>query len=115
MDTLFVGDIPLEYHYAQFGNDYITLYNQPSAQNETLNYYRIYENYDRFIYSEGQQQFSNYNRTYFNDISVSNSWWYRGDLDSILICVFIISFFFVFIFNIMTSCFKKGGVFGGLL
>lgn len=115
MDTLFVGDIPLDYHYAQFGNDYITLYNQPQGYNNTLNYYRIYMNYDRFVYSTGQTQFSQYNPQVFQDISTSNSWWYRSDLFDILGCVFIISFFFVFLFNIMTSCVKKGGVFGGLL
>lgn len=115
MDTLFVGDIPLDYHYAQFGNDYITLYNRPSGYNQTLPYYRIYFNYDRFMYSEGQTQFTSYNTTYFQDIDVSNSWWYRKDLSDILLSVFIIALFFVFIFNIMTSCVKKGGVFGGLL
>ena len=27
MDTLYIGDIPEEYHYAVFNGDYITLYN----------------------------------------------------------------------------------------
>ena len=115
MDTIYIGDIPSDYHYATFGSDYITLYNQPSGYNSTLPYYRIYYNYDNFVYSTGFTTFSSYNRTDFTDVSVSNSWWYRGDLDAILTCVFIISIFFVFIFNIITSCFKKGGVFGGLL
>lgn len=115
MDTLYIGDIPTNYHYAAFSNDYVTLYNKPYGQNETLDYYRIYFNYDNFIYSTGVSSFSNYNRTDFTDISVSQSWWYRRDLDSILLCVFIISIFFIFIFNIITSCFKKGGVFGGLI
>ena len=44
MDKLYISDIPSEYHYVQLSNDYITLYNQPSAQNETLDYYRIYLN-----------------------------------------------------------------------
>lgn len=115
MDTLFIGDIPTDYHYATFSNDYITLYNQPIGYNNTLDYYRIYMNYDRFTYSQGTQQFSGYNQTYFTDIPVSQSWWYRSDVDSILLIVFIIVLFFTFIFNIMTSCFKKGGIFGGLL
>ena len=27
MDTLYIGDIPQEYCHAQWGNDYVTLYN----------------------------------------------------------------------------------------
>lgn len=115
MDTLYIGNIPSDYHYAQFGNDYITLYNQPQGYNNTLNYYRIYFNYDRFMYAQGQQQFTSYNPTTFQNVDVSNSWWYRKDLSDILLSVFIIAIFFVFIFNIMTSCVKKGGLFGGLL
>lgn len=115
MDTLFIGPIPTDYHYAQFSNDYITLYNQPVGYNNTLDYYRIYFNYDRFMYSQGVSQFSGYNPTNFADIPVSQSWWYRRDLADILLSVFIIVLFFVFIFNIMTSCVKKGGLFSDLI
>lgn len=57
MDTLYIMDIPAEYHYAVFGNDYITLYNQPSAQNQTLHYYRVYNNSLGYYYSQGDQSF----------------------------------------------------------
>lgn len=67
------------------------------------------------MYSTGQQQFSNYNTTYFQDISVSNNWLFRSDIDKIFIVCFIIIFMFVFLFNLITSVFRKGGVFGGLL
>lgn len=114
MDTLYISDIPQEYHYAQFGSDYITLYNQPSGHNQTLHYYRIYNSDLGYYYSQGDTTFSQYNTTYFTDIPVSNNWMYRHDIDIIFVvclCVFIM---FLFVFNIITSCFKKGGVFGGL-
>ena len=113
MDTLYIGDIPSEYKYAQFSSDYITLYNKPSASNETLNYYRIYDK-EGFYYSQGTQNFGSYNTTYFTEIPVSNDWLYRQDIDKIFTVCFIIFFMFIFIFNIATSIFKKGGVFGGL-
>ena len=115
MDTLYIGDIPSEYHYASFNGDYITLYNRASATNTTLHYYRIYKHYDNFMYSEGDQQFGSYNTTYFTDVKVSNYWMYRSDIDKIFIVCFIIIIMFVWVFNLVTSMFKKGGVFGGLL
>lgn len=114
MDTLYIGDIPSDFKYAVFSNDYITLYNQPTAQNETLPYYRIHKNYDNFMYSTGFTNFG-YNSTSFTEISVSDNWLYRGDIDKIFNVSFIIVILFIFTFNIVTSVFKKGGVFGGLL
>lgn len=114
MDTLYIGDIPSEYKYAQFSSDYITLYNKPQGHNETLNYYRIYDK-DGFFYSHGVQTFGNYNTTYFTEIPVTNDWFYRQDIDKIFIVCFVIFFMFIFVFNIVTSVFRRGGVFGGLL
>lgn len=114
MDTLYIGDIPSNFHYAVFSADYITLYNVSSAQNQTVDYYRIYKNYDNFMYTTGTTTVGN-NRTYYQDISVSNNWMYRSDIDKIFTVCFIIFFMFIFVFNIVTSVFKKGGVFGGLL
>lgn len=113
MDTLYIGDIPEDYHYATFSNGYITLYNQSQGHNNILHYYRVYTNNNGFYYTQGDQQFGQ-NYSYFDNISVSSNWLYRHDIDIIFVvclCVFIM---FLFVFNIITSCFKKGGVFGGL-
>lgn len=115
MDTLYIGDIPQNYKYAVFYDDYIRLFNVSSAQNQTLNYYDVFIGYNGFYYRTGQQSFSQYNRTYFQEIPVSNDWLYRQDIDKIFTVCFIIIFMFIFVFNIVTSVFKKGGVFGGLL
>ena len=114
MDTLYIGDIPSEYHYASFSNGYITLYNQDTGHNNTLDFYRIYTNNNGFFYSSGTQNFGQ-SYQYFDNINVSNNWLYRNDIDKIFIVCFIIFFMFLFVFNIATSVFKKGGVFGGLL
>lgn len=114
-DVIYTSDIPSDYHYVRFGSDYIDLFNQPSAQNETLQFYRIYYRYSPGTYITGTQSFSDYDRTYFDDYPVSGDIWYRPDLDKILLCVFIISVFGFFLINLVTSIVKKGGILGGLL
>lgn len=114
MDTLYIGDIPTDFKYAVFSGDYITLYNQPTATNETLPYYRIYKNYDEFMYSTGVTDFR-YSTTTFTEITVSNNWLYRTDIDKIFTVSFFFILLFIFTFNIVTSVFRRGGVFGGLL
>lgn len=114
MDTLYVGNIPLDYVYCTFSNGYITLYNKPSARNESLHYYRVYTNNNGFFYSEGDQIFGQ-NTSYFSYINTSNNWLYRNDIDKIFIVCFIIFFMFLFTFNLITSSIKRGGIFGGLI
>ena len=113
MDTLYLGDIPLDYKYAVFSNGYITLYNKSSARNETLNYYRIYTNNNGFFYSTGSQYFGN-NTSSFTEVSVSNNIVYRQDIDGIFIMTFIFVIFGLWLLNFITSCIRKGGVLGGL-
>lgn len=114
MDTLYTGDIPSDYKYGTISSDYITLYNKPSGHNETLHYYRIYNSNNGWFYSEGDTTFGQYNTSYFMEFKTSNNWMYRTDIDKIFVVCFIIFFMFIFVFNIVTSVFKKGGVFGGL-
>lgn len=115
MDTLYTGNIPQDFKYAVFYDDYVRVFNEPSAQNQTLSYYDIYISYPGFYYRTGSQSFGQYTRTYFTEIPVSNNWLYRQDIDKIFVVCFIIFFMFIFVFNIVTSVIKKGGVFGGLL
>ena len=115
MDSLYVGDIPLDYKYAVFSDGYITLYNQPSANNETLNYYRVYTTNNGFYYSTGITDFGRYTTAFFTPINTTNNWLFRSDIDKIFTVVFIIAFMFIFVFNIATSIVKKGGLLGGLL
>lgn len=113
MDTLYVGDIPLDYKYAVFSNGYITLYNKSSARNETLNYYRIYTTNNGFYYSSGTQSFGT-TTSYFTTINVSDNIVYRTDFDSIVLITFIFLIFGLWLLNLITSAIRKGGVLGGL-
>ena len=114
MDTLYIGDIPSDYHYAVFSNGYITLYDRASATNQTLNYYRIYTTNNGFYYSTGTTNFS-YTTQYFTDIKVSNDWHYRTDVDKIYCVAFISILCICWLINLVSETVKKGGAFGGLL
>lgn len=113
MDTLYIGDIPSDYHYAVFSNDYVTLYRVPTAQNTDLDYYRIYFNYDGFFYSTGTTHVNNF--TTYQDISVTDSFWYRPDISNIVQTSFLLFFMIIFVFNLITSFVRRGGILGGLL
>lgn len=96
-DVLYVSDIPSDYHYVAFSNDYFEVYNRPSASNTTLHYYRFYYKYSPGVYIEGDRTFGGYGVTYFDDYPVSGSVWYRPDIDSILLAVLIIALFRYFL------------------
>lgn len=115
MDTLFIGDIPQEYHYALFNNGYIDLYNTPNLTNGTYNFYRVYTNAGGFYYRFLSTTYSQYNTTFAQEISVTNNNCYRQDFPDICLVTFFIVFFTVFLFNILTSIIRKGGALGGLL
>lgn len=114
MDVLYTGSIPDEFHYAVFSNDYVTLYDRPNAQNITLPFYRIYFNASGFYYSQGTTTFSQYNSTTFENIQVSDKWYYRKDSLNILLFTVVIFVSTLWIVNLFTSIFKKGGVLSGL-
>lgn len=115
-DKIYLGSkIPDGYKYAQFNNAYITLYNQPSAQGETITYYRIYFPYSYDLVSTGSASFNQYTRTYFEEVETSRSFFDRPDAYKMTTIIFIIILFGLFLFNIFTSMFRKGGVLGGLI
>lgn len=115
MDKLYIGDIPNSYHYAIFSDNHIDLYNRENLTNGTYDFYRIYYNYDGFLYSHGSQNYSSYNTTYATSIDVTDDFYYRKDFSDILLSSFIYIVFIIFLLNIVTSAVKKGGSLGGLL
>lgn len=115
MDKLYIGDIPLDYHYARYTSNYIELHNAPVHQvNEPYDFYRIwlYDNY--FTYEKFENLQGSYNYA-LNDIPVTNNFMYRRDFPSILTMLLIIILFLVWCTNAITSVIHKGGVLGGLL
>lgn len=114
MDTLYIGNIPSEYHYAIFNNGYIDLYNTNVLHNNTYTRYRVFTNCDGFYYSVDSVNVGQYTTTYTTDISVSDNAVYRQDFDSIVVVTFIIALFGVWLLNLITSLIRKGGILGGL-
>lgn len=114
MDILYIGDIPKEYHFAVYGSNYIDLYNTINLQG-TLDYYRVYMYENQFAYEKRTTTYNQYYYTTAQNIDVTDNYLYRRDFPHILTSVFIFSIFFIFLLNIFTSIFKRGGVFGGLL
>lgn len=115
MDKLYIGDIPSEFHYAIFYNNYIDLYNTPNLTNGTFEYYRIYKGLDGFYYKQDSARYSEYNTTYATQIDVTSDYHYRDDYANICSTVFLHIILILFVFNIITSIIRKGGSLGGLL
>lgn len=116
MDKLYIGDIPLDYHYASMGDNHIDLYNTNVLQpNTTYTFYRIFMNYNnQFLYLPVSVRTGNTTQYLSSDLDVTNDIMYRRDMPSIMCMTFIFVIGFVFLINIVTSYIKKGGLFGGL-
>ena len=115
MDKIYIGDIPTEYHFARFGNGYIDLYDSQVLHNNSYTYYRIYTNDNGFYYSTNIANYNQYITEYAQPVDVTNEIFYRTDFPNIMIMTFIFVLFGIFLFNIVTSLIRKGGLLGGLL
>lgn len=115
-DKIYItSDVPSDYKYAVFSQNYITLYNKPQAYNETLHYYRIYFTYSSGLVVEGNTTFTGYNTQVFTPVQTSYEVFDRPDFVNILTCTLIVAVFGLWLFNLMTSIVKKGGLLGGLI
>lgn len=115
-DKLYVSDeIPENYKYMDFHEEYIDLYNKPSFRDETTTVYRIYHSISPNTYYTYSKSFNNYNTTTYQEYPRTSEITYRKDFPQIMTMVFIFCILFVFLLNIVTSIFKKGGVLSGLL
>lgn len=114
MDKIYIGDIPKEYCFARFADGHIDLY-----KNEHLtgyqDFYRIYMYDNSFQYEHLSNTYSQYTETIATQVQVTDDWYYRRDMPSIMFMSVIEVCVIVIIFNIVTSVFKKGGLLHGLL
>lgn len=115
MDKLYIGDIPTSFHYARFGNGYIDLYDSQVLHNNSYTYYRVYTNNNGFYYSTNSANYSSFVTEYTTPIDVTDNIQYRTDFPNIMIMTLIFVLFGLFLFNIVTSLIRKGGLLGGLL
>ena len=114
MDTIYIGDIPSEYHFARFGSNYIDLFNTNHLDNNhTYTYYCIYMYDNLFEYDVRSQQGGYYNETLQN-VNVSQNKVYRRDFGDICVIIALMVGFGVWLLNLLTSVIRKGGVLGGL-
>lgn len=114
-DKIFLPDsIPAGYVYGSVTADYIDLYNKPVFQGETATYYRIYYNYSSGLVVPMERTFSNYSPTTFAELPTSRELMDRPDYFNILFITLAFTVCGLWLFNLMTSIIRKGGVFGGL-
>lgn len=114
MDKLYIGDIPSEYCYSVFGNNYIDLYKQENLQGN-LDFYRVYLYDHSFFYEHKFVNYANDSTTIATLIQTTNDWYYRRDMPSIMFMSVVEICIIVIIINLITSVFKKGGLLSGLL
>lgn len=119
MSKFYIPDgIGNDYKYIVPSSNYYDLYNTNYLEpNQSYTYYRFYNNLDSDLYISMTRTTSQYNYGYIDTIQIEpdSSYIYRKDYPQILTIVFILTIGFVFLINLLTSCFKKGGVFNGLI
>lgn len=119
---LYVPDsIPNDYNYMIVNSNgkYYDLYNTKYVPPySTVKFYRFYTDLDQDIYTNyDTTNNSNIQRSVGSEIRVelTNNYIYRRDFPQIFTTAFLICFSVVFLFNIITSLIKRGGVLSGLL
>lgn len=111
MDILYTGDIPKDYKYIYLEDGYIYLFNKLYAEDESVNCYKI-DNKNGFLYCH--DTFVAQSLVNFEEVQVTDKHYYRTDFPNILLTSCLFGLILVFITNIITSFFKRGGVFSEL-
>ena len=116
MDIFYTGDIPAQYHYALFNNGYVDLYDTDVLHNNNYTFYRVYTNVGGgFYYRQMTTSVGQYTTTYTQNIQTSDNVVYRQDFFNICFLTILFTLVGIWLLNVITSIFRKGGVFGGLL
>lgn len=121
MDKLFVPNyIDLDYKFAVFkDNGNIELYQRENYTEPGLyRYWVLYANSQNKIITDSYGFYVNEGENkpihYAHDIEVSHKWYDRPDSINILTFTLVISVVTIWIVNLFTSVFKKGGLLSGL-
>lgn len=114
-DKIYIPDsVPDGYVYGTINNYYVDLFNKRQFQNESATYYRIYYSYSSGLVTESVRSFSGYNPTTYDELPVSRSVFDRPDFFNILSITLLLTVCGLWLFNLITSFVRKGGVLGGL-
>ena len=120
-DKLYIGDIPLNeddvYFFYDEDKDIVLLDNVYNREDDegVMCYKLINAQEGKLIYFPYGTDFALIKNESFYPLKVTRKWYDRSDAFNILsfsLCVFVGT---VWILNIFTSIFKKGGLLGGLL
>lgn len=103
-------EIPDDYVYLYYTNDYIDYYNVATARNRDVNYYRYYYKIPAVEYRS--RYIGNYSTTLGYQQELTDNWLYSSHSSTILLSTFIIVIFIIFVLNNITSIVKRGGIFG---
>lgn len=91
----------------------IRAYKQVPRQNSTVDYRDFYYN-SNYLYNDGIQSFGNYSTSLpicLDNSVLTSDFYYRNDLDSILIIFLVFAIFSVYIpIKIFSKLFKKGSL-----
>lgn len=119
MDALYIGNIPLENNYFSYDEEgniilFVSPFNKPVDTELTV--YRIFHLQNgKLIYDTYKSDVSTLLTRNVYEIPVSNKWYDRGDSLTILAFFCCISVLTLWVVNLFTSVFKKGGLLSGLL
>lgn len=109
MDVFRPAEIPADYTFLYFTNDYIDFYNVADANNRNVEYYRYF--YKIPALEHKSRWVGNYS-THLGDYhKTTDSIIYSPYFMNILIVSFIIIVFVLFVFNQLSCIVKRGGVF----
>lgn len=118
MDSLYIGDIPLENKFFSRDDEgnillFVSPFDKPTDTD--IKVYRLFNLQDgKLIYDTLTSDVATLLTRNVYEISVTNKWYDRGDSLTILSFTCCIAVCILFITNIFTSIFKKGGLLGGL-
>lgn len=118
MDKIFVGnDIPLDFNYLSFDDKGNIILTRDFSYNagESFDRYIIYKNpQNKFIYSYSKHTIMDSNYVADTYVELSNKWYDRPDMLNILSLFCCVAVITLWIINLFTSIFKKGGLLSGL-
>lgn len=117
MVKLYVPDsIPSDYKYiTNITNTYYDIYALPNTQGSRGIFYRVYYSLDEDLIQENTYNHSLNTGITTIPIERTNDILARKDISNICVTCFSVIFLILFLFNILSSILRKGGVFGGLL
>ena len=118
MDKIYVGDdIPLDFNYLSFDKNGNMILTRDQSYNAGVPHdrYIIFKNpQNKFIYTYSTHTNMDSNYVAETYVELSNKWYDRPDMLNILCLFCCVAVLTLWLTNLFTSIFKKGGILSGL-